>query len=1457
MSRHCHKHAKKSIKSVYQHLEKHLKNVLWAGLLASVSVSSFAEGDRTDYDLDDDGLIEINDLNDLDQIRHELDGYALYGSSEGCPEPVDPELPSGCFGFELTADLDFDTNQDGKLDHNDLFWNDGKGWIPLSDTFRTFKAVFDGNGHALKNLYIYNGLDNGYSLSHDNSYIGLFGYVRNGEIRNLALTGPLSHVHNPYFAAGALAGGSWGATFKNIFSTVPVTAGPAYGLVPQSSESTFENIFVSGYLISQYSTYGISSTNGTRASTVKNALVVTSFVNNSSGDPLGGNHSIKENSYWSSELTRFLGSPYSLEQLTCENSTDDNSCSAQQVYIDWPIDDSQNVYWDMGTANQLPALVMFGKTYRDSDGDGRIDSEDDAPFNHAIHVDGDSDGAVDVWNPTCDESCRAATGLKTDFLPSVAAAYLDADMDGLPEAWAEACDLSCQEASGLTLDEHPLDRNNDGQLDAVDDDDNGDGLIDADANSNGLLDIHSLAQLNSIRYQLDGQGLRLSPSSSLDTSGCPIKIINGRYQQSCHGFELKTDLDFDTNADGVINESDEFWNDGKGWLPLGYVNDHYKRSMFDLVFQGNRKTIKNLYINRPTKGYIGLFSHVSGGQITQLNLQGHLTSVTGGRYTGLMVGKMFNGNIGHLVARGSVVSRPHTIAGGLVGGATGLRIRSVSVDGDVSGEDSVGGLVGYSFGLGNELSESHFKGRVSGVRGVGGLIGNGNSLIDFCTSDAWVFGKESVGGLMGSATGSNSPEVNGTYITNSVVRGTVAGNKRLGGIIGENFLDSILDGVVSLVSVDVVRDFSDEEWGSQIGGAIGFNHSGKISNIYILGRVTGRHQVGGLVGLTVHRDNEIRNTLTLAKVTLLEGANTTSGGIMGSPDFQGTLESNYWSTDSTGLEHSGLNADTYGNEYGLTLAKLSCPKEADNTTCAEITLFENWEDDVNQNRHWEFGTNQQLPLLALGVTDYIDSDLDGHFDHEDDFPHDQARFRDTDNDGYDDDWPTFCDETCRKNSGRRIDRFPDHPEASLDEDRDWRPDTFHDSCNTQCQLDSGLALDEYLNDADNDGVVDSEDPNIGEDDGAPIVNVSSEHFNISVDNEQGTEGKFIFDQAFMDRFSIQDAVDPNPTFYLIGVKGEADPRFIEVKLNEHAVLPAGRQELVWGVEDESGNRSEIVSTFVNVYPRLQFKQPEQTTAERADATIDVIPTADMPVLQATVLLKIDTENTTLLQSDLNEFGFPMDGSELLPVQVKQVSNSEGELSWIGQLEVPLVQDGTGEPEKQLVVTLDSIADGSAGKGIIEFNPDATTHTLTVNDSNLPPEVSLTITQGGQPVSEVKRDKGMVTVTATAVDPDVGDQIANVKWESNDAALVYWLEQVMTWEFDPATKDGGEYWIRFTAIDDQEIPQSGIIEFQFTIDPKPNQRQSGSSSSSGGGASVLLFALTLILIARRNSIRKSC
>ena len=102
-----------------------------------------------DYDSDDDRLIEISNLAQLNAIRWDLNGDGAVDAADsasytaafpnaaagmGCPDGSDADTnPDPCLGYELKADLSFDTNNDGSVtaaDSGGLYWNNGAGWTP-------------------------------------------------------------------------------------------------------------------------------------------------------------------------------------------------------------------------------------------------------------------------------------------------------------------------------------------------------------------------------------------------------------------------------------------------------------------------------------------------------------------------------------------------------------------------------------------------------------------------------------------------------------------------------------------------------------------------------------------------------------------------------------------------------------------------------------------------------------------------------------------------------------------------------------------------------------------------------------------------------------------------------------------------------------------------------------------------------------------------------------------------------------------------------------------------------------------------------------------------------------------------------------------------------------------------------------------------------------------------------
>ncbi|WP_095500557.1 beta strand repeat-containing protein [Paraferrimonas haliotis] len=173
-----------------------------------------------DVDLDDDGLIELYTLDDLDAMRNDLTGTSFNGRTAGCAGSSDG---TGCLGYELMADLDFDSNGDADLS-DEAFYNDGEGWIPLGSLDARFSATFDGNGHTISNLFI---------NRPDSDYQALFGYVKNIKVRNLNIGGELTSVTGLNNSAMLIArnSGSYTAILTNVNVSGQVLGNDDSGLV--------------------------------------------------------------------------------------------------------------------------------------------------------------------------------------------------------------------------------------------------------------------------------------------------------------------------------------------------------------------------------------------------------------------------------------------------------------------------------------------------------------------------------------------------------------------------------------------------------------------------------------------------------------------------------------------------------------------------------------------------------------------------------------------------------------------------------------------------------------------------------------------------------------------------------------------------------------------------------------------------------------------------------------------------------------------------------------------------------------------------------------------------------------------------------------------------------------------------------------------------------------------------
>ena len=187
---------------------------------------------NTDYDTDDDGLIEIADAHQLNAIRWDLDGdgtvapanLARYGAAfpgrlqgMGCPA-------SGCIGYEIG------TGAAGEaaitIDLDVAPYNTGAGWNPMGAYVsrlepHTFGAILEGNGNVIDNLFI-NSTNFFFPILGLFSDIGSRGKVRNLGLTNVNITGASRIRDMSQAFAGALTGQNEGLV-SNCHSTGTVS----------------------------------------------------------------------------------------------------------------------------------------------------------------------------------------------------------------------------------------------------------------------------------------------------------------------------------------------------------------------------------------------------------------------------------------------------------------------------------------------------------------------------------------------------------------------------------------------------------------------------------------------------------------------------------------------------------------------------------------------------------------------------------------------------------------------------------------------------------------------------------------------------------------------------------------------------------------------------------------------------------------------------------------------------------------------------------------------------------------------------------------------------------------------------------------------------------------------------------------------------------------------------------
>lgn len=336
----------------------------------------------------------------------------------------------------------------------------------------------------------------------------------------------------------------------------------------------------------------------------------------------------------------------------------------------------------------------------------------------------------------------------------------------------------------------------------------------------------------------------------------PVDSVSGTY----YGQAVTTVANEITYANCYFVVTADINMSGVDFTPIGRDTSHYFRGLFyggTNGYTGERvqRTITNLAINDSTSDYIGLFGYVwrNGEQYTRPTIEyitiGNSCSFVGRNYVGGVVAHGQDVTISHCYNYATVTGNDKV--GGIVGYNFGATvINGTTNHGTVKGHDYVGGIAGEADGGGLTGTDDAIitnNGIVEGNNYVGGIVGYlwTTYSIVLAKNQNQVVGKNYVGGIVGGLKYHNEYNNSIVYSTNTGTIGNTSSSSNVGGILGgcvDNQIDFKIENCSNNGNIDAKN-------ANFVGGVAG-SLKGKvtITNCENAYSISGKENVGGLVG---------------------------------------------------------------------------------------------------------------------------------------------------------------------------------------------------------------------------------------------------------------------------------------------------------------------------------------------------------------------------------------------------------------------------------------------------------------------------------------------------------------------------------------------------------------------------------------------------------------------------------
>lgn len=367
----------------------------------------------------------------------------------------------------------------------------------------------------------------------------------------------------------------------------------------------------------------------------------------------------------------------------------------------------------------------------------------------------------------------------------------------------------------------------------------------------------------------------------------------------------------------------------------------------------------------------GLIGVASGSAFDSLSATGLVTQ-TGGYRVGGLIGYFGGATLSNSWASGNVVATATSggAVGGLIGEGNGTSITASYATGSVTSSGSnVGGLVGTSV---YHIIDSYATGTVQSTsNNVGGLVGYSYRNV----SNSYASGNVTVTGTNASNTGGLIGYQESFTVSDSRhITGTVTGMSVVGGLIGATNSAAVIKGSYTTRPVVGSYDYVGGLVGKLAGtiqasdniGALPTTNGGNgADDSYAAGSVTGRNDVGGLVG-RMDTTAVVKNAFATGAVS----ADANYGGLVGFMTPGATLVNAHYNIDavsitgltpaspSTRVAVSGLvtSGGLWGTQYNVWFHNGAL----DGLATTDTTRLQSYFGSADSNGYYALGSVQQL-----------------------------------------------------------------------------------------------------------------------------------------------------------------------------------------------------------------------------------------------------------------------------------------------------------------------------------------------------------------------------------------------------------------------------------------------------------------------------------------------------------------